>query len=94
MEQSQQNPQNLVGPAVRSLRTAAGITQKVLSAKIQLAGWDLSREGLSKIEAQLRRVNDAELYLLARVLKCEMRDLFPKRPRNLDSVVRPSRGRS
>ena len=86
--------QNLVGPVVRSLRIDAGMSQEELAAKLQLAGWDLSRGGLSKIEAQFRRVNDAELYLLARVLKCEMRDLFPKRPRNLDSVVRPSRGRS
>jgi hypothetical protein len=33
------------------------------------------RAGLSKIEARLRRVNDAELLVLARVLKCGVADL-------------------
>lgn len=47
------------------------------AAKIQVAGWDLSRGGLSKIEAQLRRVNDAELLVLARALGCEVQDLYP-----------------
>ena len=70
---------------------AAGLSQEGLAAKLQLGGWDLSRGGLSKIEAQLRRVNDAEIYLFAKVLKCEMGDLFPKRPRNLDEVVRSAR---
>ena len=81
-------PQNLVGPHVRRIRTAAGLSQEALSAKLQLAGWDLSRGGLSKIEACLRRVNDAELWLLAKVLACPLADLFPARPKALPSVLR------
>ena len=53
-----------------------------------MAGWDLSRAGLSKIEARLRRVNDAELVVLARVLKCGVGELYPKRLGNLGRVVR------
>lgn len=70
---------------------AAGLSQESFATKLQLSGWDLSRGGLSKIEAQLRRVNDAELYLLAKAFKCEMGDLFPKRPANLENVVRSAR---
>jgi hypothetical protein len=61
------------------------------------------REGLGGVEVLLeeqdaegegddhggsRRVNDAELLVLARVLKCGVADLYPKRPGNLDRVVR------
>ena len=36
--------------------------------------------------------NDAELLLLARVLKCGVADLYPKRLENLAGVVRHGRG--
>lgn len=84
--------QNLVGPQVRRLRMAAGLSQEAFSAKLQLFGWDLSRGGLSKIEAGLRRVNDAELWLLARGLSTPLIDLFPARPRGVAAVARQGRG--
>jgi len=52
----------------------------------------LSRAGLSKIEAGLRRVNDAELWMLAKVLACTLSDLFPVRPKGLARVLRQGRG--
>ncbi len=84
--------QNLVGPQVRRLRTQAGLSQEAFAAKLQLSGWDLSRGGLSKIEAGLRRVNDAELWVLAKTLSCPMADLFPARPKLLAKVLRQGRG--
>jgi hypothetical protein len=42
-----------------------------------LHGWDLSRGTLSKIEAQLRCVTDAELVILARALKVEAAEILP-----------------
>lgn len=86
------NQQNLVGPQVRRLRTAAGLSQEALAAKLQLSGWDLSRGGLSKIEACLRRVNDAELWVLAKTLSCSIPDLYPSRPKTLATVLRQGRG--
>jgi transcriptional regulator with XRE-family HTH domain len=83
--------QNLIGPQVRRLRVGAGLSQEALAAKLQLAGWDLSRGGLSKIEAGLRRVNDAELWMLAKVLSCPLLDLFPVRPKQLAKVLRQGR---
>ena len=68
---------NLVGPQVRRARSRLELTQEALAAKLQLAGWDVSRASLAKIEAQLRWVADAELYLLADVLGVAMADLFP-----------------
>ncbi|NWK54978.1 helix-turn-helix transcriptional regulator [Verrucomicrobiaceae bacterium N1E253] len=87
-----ENHKNVVGPVIRRMRVEAGLSQEKLAAKIQVAGWDLSRGGLSKIEAQLRRVNDAELLVLARALKCEVGDLYPNRVKGLSDVLRQGRG--
>jgi hypothetical protein len=40
-------------------------TQAQLATKLNLAGWDLSRDTLAKIEAQIRCVSDFELPILA-----------------------------
>jgi len=74
-------PLNLVGPKVRKLRIQQDWTQDALAAKLQVEGWDVSRESLAKLEAQFRRVPDCELLFLAKVLGVEIVDLFP---RNLD----------
>ncbi|MCX6924946.1 MAG: hypothetical protein NT154_17290 [Verrucomicrobia bacterium] len=41
-----QKPRNIVGPVVRELREKKGLTQPQLVAKLNLAGWDVSRETL------------------------------------------------
>lgn len=83
--------QNIVGTQVRRLRMEAGLSQEAFAAKLQLAGWALSRGGLSKIEAGLRRVNDAETWVLASILNCEMKDLFPKRAAAIKTALRQGR---
>jgi transcriptional regulator with XRE-family HTH domain len=70
-------PQNIVGPQIRKLRYQQKLTQAMFAARCTLHGWDLSRGTLSKIEAQLRCVTDAELVILARALKVEATELLP-----------------
>ncbi|MBN8461036.1 MAG: helix-turn-helix transcriptional regulator [Verrucomicrobia bacterium] len=84
--------QNAVGPSVRRHRMAAAWSQEALAVKLQVAGWDLSRAGLSKIEAGLRRVTDAETWLLAKVLDCRIDDLFPTDGKSVMDVMRQARG--
>lgn len=91
MEQPDRH-QNLIGPTVRKLRMAAGMSQEALAAKLQVAGWDITRGGLSKIESRIRRVNDAEILVLSKVLKCSLVDLYPAKPGNLARVLRQARG--
>jgi transcriptional regulator with XRE-family HTH domain len=86
------SPRNLVGPEVRRRRIEAGLSQEALAAKIQVKRWDLSRGGLSKIEARLRRVNDAELLVLVRALGCGIADLYPRRVQGIVQVLRQGRG--
>jgi transcriptional regulator with XRE-family HTH domain len=69
-------PANIVGPQLRRLRQRAGLTQEELAARCQLTGLDISRGTLSQIEAQLRRVIDEEVVLLANTLKVSPLELL------------------
>lgn len=62
-------PRNIVGPVVRQLREQQRLTQPELAARLNLAGWDISRETLAKIESQIRWVADFELLKLADALQ-------------------------
>lgn len=70
---------NNIGPQVRRRRYALGWSQSTFAAKLQLAGLDISRSGVSKIEARLRFVDDKDLMFLAEVLKVPVQELFPRR---------------
>ena len=74
---SPRQPQNVIGPAVRRLRYAQELTQDTLAARCNVAGCDLSRGTLAKIEAQIRGVSEVELFALAQVLRVRMDELFP-----------------
>ena len=70
--------QNAVGPTVRRLRYAKKLTQDLLAVRCAVAGCDISRGTLAKIEAQIRGVSDVELFALAQVLRVPIEELFPR----------------
>jgi transcriptional regulator with XRE-family HTH domain len=70
---------NNIGPQVRRKRYVLGWSQSTFAAKLQVAGLDISRSGVSKIEARLRFVDDRDLVFLAEVLKVPVQELFPPR---------------
>jgi len=70
---------NNIGPQVHRRRYVLGWSQSVLAAKLQIAGFDISRSGVSKIEARLSYVENKTLLYLAEVLKVPVQDLFPAR---------------
>jgi transcriptional regulator with XRE-family HTH domain len=70
------HPKNSCGKEVRKLRTDAGLSQDALAAKAQLAGWDIGRGVIAKIETGTRYVNDLELVALCRLLSVEPTELL------------------
>ena len=77
--------QNIVGGNLRRTRRSRGLTQVDVVARCQLLGWQLSRETLAKIEAEMRRVNDAEVAMLARAMGVDVDHLlFGTRDRLLE----------
>lgn len=67
---------NVIGPQVRHLREQNQMTQEELTAQCNLLGWNISRGTLAKIEAQVRRVTDEEVVLIAEALKVGISELF------------------
>jgi len=59
---------NLIGKRVTEARSAQGMKQVELLAKLQLAGVDMSVPALSLLEGQKRPVTDIELNALADIL--------------------------
>jgi transcriptional regulator with XRE-family HTH domain len=53
------------------------MTQADLVARCNLFDWNISHGTLAKIEAQVRRVTDEEVALLAEALKVDIRELYP-----------------
>jgi transcriptional regulator with XRE-family HTH domain len=79
MKRRVKHSKNNVGPQVRRLRFLRGWSQTDFATKLQLAGLDIDRSGVSKIEARMVFVADRTLLYLADVLKVELPELFPKR---------------
>lgn len=75
----------MVGHQVRKLREEKGWTQGELAVKLQLLGWDMSRESVTRLENQDRRVPDLELFVLAKALGVTCDSLFP---RNLHAKIK------
>src|ERR1700722_10964829 len=69
---------NLIGPQVRKWRDNRDWSQEKMASKLQLQGWSVSRHSLAKFALGLRRVSDCELFFIAKVLRVDLRDLFPK----------------
>lgn len=59
---------NMAGARVELIRKQSGMKQKELLAQLQVRGIDMNASGLSKLEGQIRFVNDHELVALADIL--------------------------
>ena len=70
---------NVVGATIRRLRNSQNLTQEMLSARCSVAGYEITRGTVAKIEAQIRGVTDIELFVIARVLGVNIETLFPPR---------------
>ena len=89
-------PRNIIGPVVRELREKQGLTQTELVAKLNLMGWDVSRDIIARIEGQIRWVADFEIVKLAEAVDLDAPALIrqamtkgAKRPQSLPALIRP-----
>jgi transcriptional regulator with XRE-family HTH domain len=90
-----EKPRNIVGPVIRELREKQGLTQAALVAKLNLVGWDASRDIVARIEGQIRWVADFEIVKLAEAIGLDAPDLIrqavakgQKRPMSLPTLIR------
>ena len=72
--------QNIIGPRIRELRRAQGLTQAALAARCGTLGWDASENTITKIEKQFRCVTDRELLVLMEALRVKFKQVFSNKP--------------
>lgn len=66
----------VIGQNIRKLREKSGLTQEMLSAKLQTEGCDITRSALAKIEVGQRHLYPDEIILLKKFLKVSYEDIF------------------
>ena len=67
---------NLCGETVARRRKAEGLSQRALADRLQLAGLDLDKNAVQRIESGQRFVTDVELGYLAKALGATIKELL------------------
>lgn len=70
------NDKNMVGSQVKRLRIERGLSQQMLSNKLETLAIYICRGSISRIEDKQRTVTDIELYGLAEILGVSIESLF------------------
>ena len=65
-----------IGNTIRALREKKGMTQDMLSAKLQVRGCDITRSALAKIEVGQRHLYPDEIILLKEILETDFDSIF------------------
>lgn len=67
---------NLISKNLKIFRTARGLTQSQLAAKMQVMNVNIDQQMISKIENNSRFVTDYELACICLILKVELKDML------------------
>ncbi len=70
------NNNNICGPIVAKYRKKMNISQRELSDRMQIAGIDVDKNAIQRIECGKRFVTDIELVKLSQVLNCPIEELL------------------
>ena len=62
------NIEKRIGNNIRKIRESCGMTQDVLSAKLQIRGCDITRSAIAKIEVGQRHLYPDEIIHLKEIL--------------------------
>jgi len=65
-----------VGRNIRALRKKARLTQDNIAAQLQLAGCDITRSAVAKIEVGQRHLYPDEIILLKKILNVSYDDIL------------------
>lgn len=68
--------EKIIGNNIRILREMAGLTQEMLSAKLQVRGCDITRSALAKIEVAQRHIYVDGIILIKEILKANYEDIL------------------
>lgn len=75
---SQDGQKNLISKNLIRLRTGMGLSQRDLSRLLQLEGYDMDKNVITRIETGKRYVTDIELQALCRIFHVSFEELIAK----------------
>ena len=70
------NIETKIGNNIRSMREKRGMTQEVLSARLQVLGCDITRSAIAKIEVGQRHLYPDEIILIKQILSVSYDEIF------------------
>ncbi len=73
---SKTGEKNLISRNLIELRKAQGLSQRLLAYQLQLKGYDMDKNVITRIETNKRYVTDIELKALCEVLEVTYEDLI------------------
>lgn len=65
-----------IGQNIKAIREDVGMTQDILSAKLQLKGCDITRSAIAKIEVGQRHLYSDEILLIKEILNTDFDTIF------------------
>ena len=65
-----------IGNNIRKIRENAGFTQEMLATRLQLAGCDITRSAVAKIEVGQRHIYPDEIKLIKEILNTTFEKIF------------------
>lgn len=65
-----------IGNNIKLLREKAGMTQEMLSIKLQIRGCDITRSAVAKIEVGQRHLYPDEIILIRDILKVSFEEIL------------------
>ncbi len=68
----------MIGKRLKEARENLGLTQDQVAARLQVAGCDISRGTLAKIEVGIRHLQATEVQAFTKVLKMDYKDILEK----------------
>ena len=75
---------NVIGPMIAKLRCQRNWSQQLLAAKMQVKGFDITRDVIANIESRRSVATDEHIIGFLRVFGVRLRDLFPRDIQQLD----------
>ena len=76
INKSQDGLNNFCGKNIAQFRKALNISQRELADRLQLAGLDIDKNAVQRIECGKRFVTDIEIVYLSKVLNVSYEDLL------------------
>ena len=76
INKSKNGKNNICGESIAKFRKELKISQRKLADKLQLAGLNVDKNAIQRIESGQRFITDIELIVIAQVLNKEILDLY------------------